>query len=79
MKKTYVIRATRYFYGKKPVRNLVTGDSCNPLIFCTARDARAYIAEAESEVYHTAHNESGRPEYKVLASANLPNYLANQL
>ena len=79
MKKTYVIRATRHFYGKNPVRNLVTGDSCNPLIFRTACDARAYIVEAESEVYHTAHNEFGRPEYKVIASDNLPNYLANQL
>lgn len=79
MKNTYVIRATRNFYNLNPVRNLVTDDNYKPLIFNTASEARAYIAEMESEVYYTAHNESSRPEYKVLNSANLPAYLANQL
>lgn len=75
----YVIRQTRNFYGPQTVRSLMTGDNHNPLIFGTASEARAYITEMESEVYHTAHNESGHPEYKVLNSANLPAYLANQL
>ena len=75
----FVIRKTRSFYGPKTERSLVTGDSYGALTFETAAEADAHIAELDEATYYTAHNESGRPEYKVLSTAKLPVYLANQL
>lgn len=75
----FVIRETRSFYGPKTERSLVTGDSYRALTFPTSAEAKAYIAELDDAPYYTAPNESGRPKYKVLGTAELPAYLANQL
>ena len=76
---TFVIRQTRSFYGPKTERSLVTGHSYGALTFATAAEAEAHIAGLDKATYCTAHNESGRPEYKVTSTANIPAYLANQL
>jgi hypothetical protein len=75
----FVIRMTRSYYGPKTERSLVTGDSYGALTFETAADAKAYIADLNKATYYTANNESGRPEYKVISTAKLPAYLANQI
>jgi hypothetical protein len=75
---TFVIRQTRSFYGPKTERSLVTWDN-RALNFKTAAEAEAHIADLEGATYYTANNESGRPEYKVISTAKLPAYLANQL
>lgn len=45
----------------------------------SGRCTKAIIAELDQAAYYTAHNGSGRPEYKVLSTAKLPAYLANQV
>lgn len=72
----FVIRQTRHFYAAADVRTLVLSQSCNrAMTFETRADARGWISAKENELYHQAHNEYGRPEYKVLDAARLPAYL----
>lgn len=75
----FVIRQTRSFYGPKTERSLVTGDSYGAMTFDSAAEAEAYIEQLDDAPYYTAHNESGRPEYKVLRADKLPAYLSTQL
>lgn len=75
----YVIRQTRSFYGPTTERSLVTGDNGEALTFGSDAEAKAHIEELDAETYHTAHNESGRPDYSVLRADKLPAYLAHQL
>lgn len=76
---TYVIRRTREFYGPSIKRDLVNSDGRGANCFNSPAEARAFIAALDQEVYHTSQNESGRPEYKVLRSDTLPQYLADLL
>ena len=76
---TYAICKTRNFYGPMTENSLVTGDSYDALTFETSAEANLYIAELDDAIYYTAHNETGRPEYKAINIAKLPAYLACQL
>jgi len=77
---THVIKSIRSFYGPTTKTSLVKNDE-NGMArkFESAAAAREYIKTLEAEVYHTAHNESGRPEYKVSAISSLPQYLKYEL
>ena len=63
----YVIKQTREFYGPRTERSLVLGEDFMALTFATRKAAKAWIAEAYGERYYQAHNEYGRPDYKVIA------------
>jgi hypothetical protein len=45
------------------------------MIFADPAEARAHVADLESNTYYLAHNESSRPEYKVMRADRLPEYL----
>jgi len=64
----FYILATHYWYGATETSNFVTDDRYEPLGFETFEDARAWIANADSEVYYLAHNEYARPTYKVVTT-----------
>jgi len=67
----YAIRKTRFFFGPREEKSYVIDNFAS-----TSHDVRAEFrvraaAEAvrqqlDDAVYHTAHNESGRPDYKVV-------------
>ena len=63
----YYILATRYWYGASETSSIVQDDWGNPLEFATYADAEAWIAAADNASYCTAHNESGREHYKIVA------------
>lgn len=70
---TYAIRITRQYFGPKTVKSYVT-DGFAPLVngeeqraeFRTRAEAESLVGQLNDATYHTAHNESGRPEYKVV-------------
>jgi hypothetical protein len=72
----YVIRETRNFYGPSSERSVVMAQSGQrAMTFADPAEARAYVAELERSTYYLAHNESSRPEYKVMRADRLPEYL----
>lgn len=65
----WAIVQVRSYYGPESKTSLVEDSDRAPgtvLMFASRAEARKWIAEQESGVYPTAHNESGRPEYKVV-------------
>ena len=64
---TYSIRVTKHFYGPKAVKSYLTNpDTDKRVEFQSHESAQAMCDELDGEVYHTANNESGRPDYKVV-------------
>ena len=65
----YAIRITKNFFGPKTVKSYVAGNILNEDIrseFRFRAEADAIVKLLDAEVYHTSHNESGRPEYRVV-------------
>lgn len=61
----YVLR-TRYFFGPAEISEVVVEDfGHQPLSFDTYEEADGWINQQEGEIYVTAHNESGRPSYRI--------------
>lgn len=62
----FYVLVTRYFYGPTEHSDWVWDESGGPRQFGTLQAAQDWIDKAEQAVYVTAHNESGRPAYKVV-------------
>lgn len=62
----YRVLVTSEYYGPTYTNDYATGENANPLDFDTIADAQAWIDEAQSGVYVTSHNETGRPDYKIV-------------
>jgi hypothetical protein len=64
----YAIRKTRHFFGPKIEKSYVTDGFQDDARaeFKTRAEADALVKQLDQAVYYTAHNESGRPEYKVV-------------
>ena len=64
----YAIRQTRHFYGPRTEKSYVLdGFSFDRRAeFKTRAEAQELVEQLDSEVYRTSHNESGRPDYKVV-------------
>ena len=64
----YAIRITRQFFGPRTEKSYLTdgfsGD--RRAEFRTRAEADAMVEQLDKAVYYTAHNESGRAEYKVV-------------
>ena len=76
----YAIRKTRNFYGPMTEHSLVMSDySASALIFATEEDAKECIKKLNISVYWLSYNESGRPKYKAINTARLPDYFIAQL
>lgn len=63
----FAIRQTRHFYGPRTQKSLLIDDDGRELRFATRGAAQAYIETLQEQVYYTAHNESSRPEYRVVS------------
>jgi hypothetical protein len=67
------IISARYFNGPTRVYGWITEhdvdqDNCDDIYqFDTKSEALDWIDAAESEIYHLAHNESGRPVYFIVS------------
>lgn len=63
----YNVTVTRHFYGpyvrKSSVLDERTGE---PKTYATKAAAQTDIDELEDGIYYTDHNESGRPDYKIV-------------
>jgi len=71
----YAIRVTRQFFGPYCKKSYVEqpnsrDDGDERVEFKHRRDAQALVDTLNSVPYHTSHNESGRPEYKVVRVRN---------
>lgn len=55
------------YYGYDPTYWEYDPETRGELVFATVAEARAWIAQAESGVYHLSHNEAGRPSYTIVA------------
>jgi len=66
--KMYAIRITRNFYDPRTEKSYLTNSFQNEDRdeFRFKAEANATVELLDSQVYHTAHNESGRPEYAVV-------------
>lgn len=64
----YAIRKIRNFYGPRVEKSYVTDgfDGDRRAEFRTRAEAKAVVQQLDGAVYHTAHNESGRAEYRVV-------------
>ena len=61
-----IIRRCDY-YGPTCNYEYITDDNdCQPQEWTTVAEAQEWIDDKESETYHTAHNEVGRPTYFVV-------------
>jgi hypothetical protein len=68
----YAIRVIRRFYGPTTQKSYLQdphGRDC-AATFKTRAEAAAHVEMLDNEVYYTAHNESGRAEYKVVRVRN---------
>lgn len=63
---TYSVLIARQYYGPAEITDAARGDDGEPLVFSARADAQAWIAAADAGIYTTAHNESGRPAYKII-------------
>lgn len=63
---TYQIKITRQFFGPSKKTEILADMWQTPLTFVTRAEAKAEIDRREAEVYHTAHNESGHPSYRIV-------------
>ena len=77
---SYVIVATRHFFGAQDTRSLVRSalDS-GAAVFATSAAAREHVREHLDSNYRLGHNESCAPDYSVRRMNSLPQYLTWQL
>ena len=61
----YKIVETREFYGPETETTTLADYFGNPETFATRKEAEARVAELDAQPYTTAHNESGRPSYRI--------------
>ena len=64
----YAICKTRQWYGKADTKTrLADPESPDGYEWRGTREqARQLIEELDAEMYHTSHNESGRPTYTIV-------------
>lgn len=63
----YRIRITRGFYGYREEVSYDCGENgYEPVIYKTREEAEARVAELDGGVYHLAHDECQRPDYRVV-------------
>lgn len=63
----FAIRQTRHFFGPRTQKSLLIDDDGRELRFETRAAAQAYIEELNESDYYLDHNESGRPEYRIVS------------
>ena len=63
----FAIRQTRHFYGPRTQKSLLIDDDGRELRFETRAAAQAYIDQLNDATYYLDHNESGRPEYRIVS------------
>lgn len=64
----YQITVMREYYGPRTEATTLTDGMNQPETFATREAAEARIEELDAEPYQTAHNESGRPEYRIVSA-----------
>lgn len=64
----YAITKTRQFFGPRSEKSYVTDGFKNEARaeFRFRAEAEAVVRQLDDAIYYTSHNESGRPEYKVV-------------
>jgi hypothetical protein len=62
----YFILETKHFYGAAEENCIVTDKHDGPLEFETIDEAKEWIGDVENWLHYSAHNESGRPSYKIV-------------
>lgn len=62
----FAIRQTRHFYGPRTEKSPLIDEDGHELRFATHAAAQAHIDELNDSIYYLGHNESGRPEYKIV-------------
>uniref|UniRef100_UPI003003A77E AcrIC8 n=1 Tax=Rhodobacter phage RcNL1 TaxID=754047 RepID=UPI003003A77E len=63
----YAIRKIQFFYGPTDKKSYVGEEAGGRReLFKTRAEAQARIEDLEEGVYYLAHNESGRPDYKIV-------------
>ena len=76
----FVIVKTAYFYGPEEKKSLVSIDeSPYATQFMTRREAQAALDAYDAGRYYLSHNESGRPDFKIVQVSRLPKYLFLQV
>ena len=67
---THTVRARHYYYGPKEiVKYHFSG---------TLAECKGYVKNTESGACYLAHNESGRPDYKIARIDSLGDWARNQ-
>lgn len=68
----YAIRKTQNFFGPSTIKTYVTDGfrADSRAEFATKREALACAYMLDDAAYYTAHNESGRAEYRVVRVRN---------
>jgi len=67
---THVVRARRFFYGPE--------EQTSYQFRGTLSECKQWVFGSEAEVYRTAHNESGRPTYRIVRIDSLGKYARAQ-
>lgn len=63
----YAVLVSRNYYGPRTEHCLASGNHGHVLRYETLDDAQAAANKMDEGTYFTAHNESGRPTYTVVA------------
>ena len=75
---TYVIKRTCYWYGPSETKDLVQDTSWQgdggAMVFDTRDEAQAHIDGTYDHPYYLNHNESGRPDLKIMRMNRVPKY-----
>jgi hypothetical protein len=64
----YYIARRKYFYGKHRTKWHLCFDA---VVFASHAEAKEAIKDMENRVYHLSHNESGRPDLRVVSESQL--------
>lgn len=62
----FAIRQTRHFYGPRTEKSPLIDEAGRELRFATLAAAQTHIEALQEERYYLSHNESGRPDYKIV-------------
>lgn len=60
---SHAVRATRYFYGPSQTKSIV--------FVGTLPECREFVRDDNRGIYHTAHNESGRWDLRIVTTNSL--------
>jgi hypothetical protein len=63
----YVVMTRYYYGGPTEVSEIVEDDEGGPRKFATYDDAFEWVEAEEEGIYHTGHDEIGRPSYVIVA------------